>query len=43
MEHKLPILVLNLWDSQALCDALYGKPAGTLISSLSSTEPYSIQ
>lgn len=32
MENKLPILVLNLWDSQALFDALMGKPAGTLVS-----------
>ena len=43
MENKLPILVLNLWDSKALRDALYGKPAGTLISDLSSTEPFSSQ
>ena len=42
MENKLPILVLNLWDSQALHDALYGKPAGTLISSLASTEAYAL-
>jgi uridylate kinase len=40
MENKLPILVLNLWDSKALRDAIYGKPAGTLISGLASTEPY---
>ena len=43
MENKLPILVLYLWDSKALRDALYGKPAGTLISDLSSTEPFSSQ
>lgn len=33
MENKLPILVLNLWDEQALTKALLGEKAGTLISS----------
>ena len=32
MEHKLPILVLNLWDENALRDALLGKPVGTIVS-----------
>lgn len=32
MEHKLPILVLNLWDEKALKSALLGEKAGTLIS-----------
>jgi uridylate kinase len=32
MENKLPILVLNLWDEQALTNALLGKPAGTLVT-----------
>jgi uridylate kinase len=32
MENKLPILVLNLWDNDALMNALLGKPAGTLVS-----------
>ena len=31
MENKLPILVLNLWDKEALLDALMGKPAGMLV------------
>jgi len=30
MEHKLPILVLNLWDRGALKKALYGEKVGTL-------------
>jgi uridylate kinase len=33
MENKLPILVLNLWDQEALKDALLGKPVGTLVTS----------
>ncbi|MBV6392126.1 MAG: Uridylate kinase [Anaerolineales bacterium] len=32
MENNLPILVLNLWDSQALTGALYGEPVGTLVT-----------
>jgi uridylate kinase len=32
MENHLPILVLNLWDSKALVDALNGKEVGTLVS-----------
>lgn len=31
MEHKLPILVLNLWDEEALKGALFGKKVGTLV------------
>lgn len=33
MENNLPILVLNLWDAQALLKALRGEPVGTLVSS----------
>ena len=32
MENKLPLLVLNLWDEQALEQALRGEPVGTLVS-----------
>jgi len=32
MENKLPILVLNLWDNDALIKAIEGKKVGTLIS-----------
>jgi uridylate kinase len=32
MEHKVPILVLNLWDEKALKAALYGEKVGTLVS-----------
>ena len=32
MENKLPILVLNLWDSKALMGALKGEKVGTLVS-----------
>jgi len=32
MDNHLPILVLNLWDPDALCKALYGEPVGTLVS-----------
>lgn len=31
MEHKVPILVLNLWDQTALTRALYGEKVGTLV------------
>jgi uridylate kinase len=31
MEHKIPILVLNLWDQTALTRALYGEKIGTLV------------
>ncbi len=31
MENKMPILVLNLWDRDALRNALLGEPVGTLI------------
>jgi uridylate kinase len=33
MENNLPILVLNLWDPDALRLALYGEKVGTLVSS----------
>jgi len=33
MENNLPILVLNLWDPQALHRALHGEPVGTLVNS----------
>jgi len=33
MENKLPILVLNLWDDDALPKAIEGKKVGTLVSS----------
>lgn len=33
MENKLPILVLNLWDENALRDALTGAEVGTLVTS----------
>ena len=32
MEHKLPILVLDLWDKNALRDALLGETVGTIVS-----------
>ncbi len=32
MENHLPILVLNLWDENALLDALRGKKVGTLVN-----------
>jgi uridylate kinase len=32
MENNLPILVLNLWDPQALLKALRGEPVGTLVT-----------
>lgn len=32
MEHNLPILVLNLWDENALKQALFGEKVGTLVS-----------
>ncbi|MFH1446271.1 MAG: UMP kinase [Chloroflexota bacterium] len=33
MENNLPILVLNLWDNEALTKALIGEPVGTLVTS----------
>ena len=33
MENNLPILVLNLWDNEALTKALLGEPVGTLVTS----------
>jgi uridylate kinase len=32
MDNKLPILVLNLWDQEALLRALEGKEVGTLVT-----------
>ena len=32
MDNDLPILVLNLWDSDALRSALFGEKVGTLVS-----------
>jgi uridylate kinase len=32
MDNSLPILVLNLWDAQALAKALGGQKVGTLVS-----------
>jgi uridylate kinase len=32
MDNHLPILVLNLWHPEALKQALYGEPVGTLVS-----------
>lgn len=32
MDNNLPILVLNLWNSEALRQALYGEKVGTLVS-----------
>ncbi len=32
MDNKLPILVVNLWDAQALEKALYGEKVGTLVT-----------
>jgi len=32
MDNHLPILVLNLWDANALQQALYGEQVGTLVS-----------
>lgn len=33
MDNNLPILVLNLWDPDDLCEALYGHEVGTLVTS----------
>ena len=32
MENKIPILVVNLWDSKAITSALYGEKVGTLVT-----------
>jgi uridylate kinase len=32
MENNLPILVLNLWDPDAIQQALNGAPVGTLVT-----------
>ncbi|MBN1966383.1 MAG: UMP kinase [Anaerolineae bacterium] len=31
MDHKLPLIVLNIWDEHSLLDAVLGKQVGTLI------------
>lgn len=31
MDHRLPLIVLNIWDDHSLLDAVQGKPVGTLI------------
>jgi uridylate kinase len=31
MDHRLPLIVLNIWDDHSLLDAVLGKPVGTLI------------
>lgn len=31
MDHKLPLIVLNVWDDHSLLDAVLGKKVGTLI------------
>ncbi len=31
MDHKLPLIVLNIWDDHSLIDAVLGRPVGTLI------------
>ena len=32
MDNRMPLLVLNLWQQDALRKALFGEPVGTLIS-----------
>jgi len=32
MDNNLPILVLNMWQSDGLLKAIYGEPVGTLVS-----------
>ncbi len=32
MDNHMPVLVLNLWDENSLCQAIYGEPIGTLVS-----------
>jgi uridylate kinase len=39
MENKLPILVLNLWDEEALPQALRGDKVGTLVTEADALEP----
>ena len=31
MDHKLPLIVLNIWDEHSLLNAVLGQPVGTLI------------
>ena len=33
MENDIPILVLNLWEPEALIRGILGEPVGTLVSS----------
>jgi uridylate kinase len=35
MENHMPILVLNMWDPDALCRAMVGEPVGTLVTDVS--------
>lgn len=32
MDNKMPVLVLNLWDEDAIYDALFGKKVGTIVT-----------
>ena len=32
MDNQVPILVLNLWQPDVLCQAVKGAPVGTLVS-----------
>lgn len=32
MDHKLPLIVLNIWDDHSLMDAVLGKPVGTRVN-----------
>lgn len=32
MDHKLPLIVLNIWDDHSLIDAVLGKPIGTRVN-----------
>jgi len=32
MDHKLPLIVLNIWDDHSLIDAVLGKPVGTRVN-----------
>lgn len=41
MDNNLPILVLNIWDPDALPKALLGQPVGTLVVGQATTEPAS--
>lgn len=32
MDHKMPLIVLNIWDDHSLMDAVLGKPVGTRVN-----------